>query len=348
MDPQHHVAVHERRQRALVDARADGRARHLSPEALRRVHLEVQVVNRELLVERGPRAVRVELRHVRAHRRRDHRARPALLAERRRGPITRSVHERLHPGPVSSAHDAGGTPEITREIQRLPRHRPALERRCRDSRPHLRAPRCARLRRRVLEAPVEPSTDLGGPLRKGAAHSERRPAGARSRRRFELDEQLRGDLLEQRSGRRVGRDGPEPVRIQPVRRRLAELGGVDRRGQRGERRAGLRHDPSPLVALQHRRRPCGHREPPVRRHVAVVGGRVATLRVGVARDGDARGRRRRCTCRRWAFEVTLLKRDREEDRRSEREGSRGLCTHGTLHSMGFHETPRFLRRLAKR
>ncbi|MFN9943955.1 MAG: hypothetical protein ACK56I_31230, partial [bacterium] len=92
------------------------------------------------------------------------------------------------------------------------------------------------------------------------------------------------ELSGERLLRRVGRDGPEGVGVEPVGRRLDEGARLDRRGGRRERGADLSHDAFGLVAR--------HRGGPARGHVERIprARAVLVLVVVEARRGGRRNR----------------------------------------------------------
>ena len=126
---EHHVAVGERRRRARLDPEADGGALGLLPEPRRGMRLEVDLVDARLLVERRPRPVRIDGRHVRADGRGQDDARPAVLVQV--GEVARASRRRRRRAPPRRAgprRRPTRRPEHGRELACRARDRGPLER----------------------------------------------------------------------------------------------------------------------------------------------------------------------------------------------------------------------------
>ncbi len=254
----------------------------------RRLARQVHLVHARLLVERRPRPVRIDERHVRAHRRREHHARPAGGVEGRE----EAIFGRPREGQRVGSRRAGPPPDA---LPQLPRQGPPASRAGIDRRKRIagharrtdRAARSVRVRRRgdrSIARPLELAAQVADPSGEGGAHLRRRVAAPRP---FELAQEGRRLIVQRRQRRRVLRQAPQPVGVQPVARRVGEGRGRDLVGLVREPLAHLLDDVPRVLAGERRRLPRG--EAKVVRAVVVLAPAVERAR---SRTGPAAAERR--------------------------------------------------------
>ena len=248
-----HIAVRERRSGARLDPHAERRPLRFLPEARGRPRFEVDLVDARLLVEGRPRAVRIDARHVRAHGRRKHHLRPTVSVEGREVARPRLLCVRMDRGAEVALDDPDPPSERGRERLGGAGHRLTFERRLRRGDVGLL---------RVLR-PLERFVENGAKL----AHPHRELGPERARHgtlsgspALGLGQELRRPALEGGRERRVGRDAPQAIGIEPVCRGLGERLRVDGVGRVRELRARLGHDRARRLAAQRGGLTRGHAE----------------------------------------------------------------------------------------
>ena len=244
---EHDVAVREGSHGAGLDAKADGRALGLLPEARRRPRLEIHLVDAGLFVERRPRPVRIDRRDVRSHRRGEDHLLPPRGVER--GKVSRSgrVGERVRGAAEPLLERTDSTPQRGGESSSGPGDGRALER-GRGGRPRQVFACAARGFRLIVDRP-----QLVDPV--GERHPQRAGRGTPARLRLEVEQQSRSAVVEGRRRRSVGRDAPQAVGVEPVGRGLRECSRVDGAWRIAELLARLRDDGAGRVASEPRRPP---------------------------------------------------------------------------------------------
>ncbi len=279
--PEHDVAVGERGQGAALNPHAERGAEAVAPDARGRLRLQREIVDRQLLLERSPGAVGVELRHVGPQLgRRDHPA-PGVGREHRRRPRARRLRVRGDGLAVNGAQEACLAAELARQLVGAAGDRAVLEGRRRRHLPRLAQVGAPPLLPTLALAAIELGAKLVRPGDHLDADGARHGAGPRARRRLQLRQEPLAVPTQQRPDRGVRCNGPQSVRVEPVAGGRGKLCGVDRRHRAGQRGSRLLNDRSGVVAGEPRRVSGGHRQAPVQ-GVHVVGGGVGILVPGVA------------------------------------------------------------------
>ena len=255
---EHDVTIVKRCKRAVIDAHTDRGAGHFAPQTQRRMRFEIEIVDGDFFFERGPCAMRVDLRDIGAHGCSDDDTSPRFGRQIREKAVTSSRDERLDGWTVSGASHGEIVAELFGEFAAISRDRTILEGTTTNRLPSFGD------RWWLLRFELQALGECGAQLRH--PRSERTANGLCSDARggwhlgFDLVEKLLGIVLEKKSDRCVGSCRPEAMGIEPIGGATGKLFGVDGRRDGGEVVADLSDDRAGGFAGQSGGSTCGERQ----------------------------------------------------------------------------------------